>query len=277
VERRADDRDRPDERRMSFFEHLEELRQRLKIVILAFIVSFIVILTFSIQPVAIGTTTIYLPLPTTDQGRTIPAQLIILLNHSLVQGSASLVVLTPGEAVVAQLKVAMFLAAVITSPITTYEFWRFVAPALRPNERRLIFRITAPVVALFLAGVVVSLLVVLPFTFPFLYAFAAAFGASTFLQLDEFLDFVLWFSLAFGLSFELPVVMYGLSYLGIVAPDFWRKNWRYAAIAIFIFGAVITPDGSGVTMMLVSIPMLFLYVAGYVAVVQRTKRLASKG
>ena len=259
---------------MTFFEHLEELRTRLKVVIAAFIIAFVLMLTLAIEPVAIGQTRIYLPVPTANQGQTIPAQLIVLLNHSLVQGSAVLTVLTPWEAVIAQLKVAMFLAAVLISPLSTYEFWRFVAPALKPSERRLIFRITAPVVALFLAGVLVSLLVVLPFTFPFLYAFAYSFGATPLLRLDEFLDFVLWFSLAFGLAFELPVVMYGLSYLGIISPEFWKKNWRYATIAIFIFGAVITPDGSGVTMMLVSIPMLFLYVAGYVAVVQRSKHVA---
>jgi len=261
---------------MSFFEHLEELRQRLKVVIAAFIIVFGLMMTLGIQPVTIGSVQVPLPIPTGDQGRTIPAQLIVLLNHSLVQGSAVLTVLTPWEAVIAQLKVAMFLAAVITSPITTYEFWRFVAPALKPSERRLIFKITFPVVALFFAGILVSLLVVLPFTFPFLYAFASSFGALPLLQLSEFLDFVLWFSLAFGLAFELPVVMYGLSYLGIVSPEFWKKNWRYATIAIFIFGAVITPDGSGVTMMLVSIPMLFLYVAGYIAVVQRSKRVESR-
>lgn len=259
---------------MTFFEHLEELRRRLKVVIVAFILAFVFMLTFSIQPVYLSQTPIWMPLPTANQGETIPAQFIVLLNHSLVQGSAILVVLTPWEAVIAQLKVAMFLAAVITSPVTTYEFWRFVAPALKPSERRLIFRISTPVVALFLIGVLVSLLVVLPFTFPFLYAFAFSFGAQPFLRLEEFLDFVLMFSLAFGLSFELPVVMYGLSYLGIVTPDFWKRNWRYATIAIFIFGAVITPDGSGVTMMLVSIPMLFLYLAGYVAVARRNKHMA---
>lgn len=276
MERRADDRDRPEERRMSFFEHLEELRQRLKIVIVGFIVAVIVILTFGIQPVTIGDTTLLMPVPTLEPGQTIPAQLIRFLYGSLVQGSAELTVLAGPEAIVVYFKVAMFLAAVLISPLSTYEFWRFVAPALKASERRLITRLTVPVVALFLSGVLVSLLVVLPFTFPFLYSFASSLGATPLLQLDGFLDFVLWFSLAFGLSFELPVVMYGLSYLGIVAPDFWKKNWRYAAIAIFIFGAVITPDGSGITMMLVSIPMLFLYVVGYVAVVRRTKHLASK-
>jgi sec-independent protein translocase protein TatC len=261
---------------MSFFEHLEELRQRLKVVIAAFLVAFIVMLVFSIQPVEIAGTTAYLPLPTADQGRTIPAQFIVLLSRSLVQESANLTVLGPAEAIVAQFKVAMFLAAVITSPISTYEFWRFVAPALKPNERRLIVRVTLPVVVLFLSGVLVSLLVVLPFVFPFLYGFAASLGATALLKLDDFLDFVLWFSIAFGLAFELPVVMYALSYLGIVTPEFWKTNWRYAIIAIFIFGAVVTPDGSGITMVLVSAPMLVLYAAGYVAVVQRSKHLAMK-
>jgi len=259
---------------MTFFEHLEELRRRLKVAVGVFIVAFVFMLTFSIQPTSLGQTAIWLPVPTADQGQTIPAQFIVLLNHSLVQGSAVLVVLTPWEAVIAQLKVGMFLAAVITSPVTTYEFWRFIAPGLKPRERRLVFRIATPVVSLFLLGVLVSLLVVLPFTFPFLYAFARAFGAQPFLRFEDFLDFVLMFSLAFGLSFELPVVMYGLSYLGIVQPEFWKRNWRYAAIAIFIFGAVITPDGSGVTMMLVAMPMLALYVAGYIAVARRAKKIA---
>lgn len=258
---------------MTFFEHLEELRARVKIVIVAFILVFVVMLTFSFQPIYISQTPVWLPLPTLQQNQTIPSQFINLLNRSLVQGSAQLVVLTAPEAVVVQLKVAMFLAAVLTAPVTTVEFWRFLAPALKPSERRLIFRLSAPVVVLFLAGVLMSLLVVLPFTFPFLYSFAFPIGARPFLRLEEFLDFVLMFSLGFGLAFELPVVMYGLSYLGLVEPAFWKKNWRYAAVAIFVFGAVITPDGSGVTMMLVSIPMLFLYAGGYVAIVFRKRRL----
>jgi sec-independent protein translocase protein TatC len=276
VERSADETGRREERRMSFFEHLEELRQRLKVVVVVFLVVFVIMLGFAIEPVAVAGTTVYLPVPAVDQRITIPGQLIALLDTSIVRGSANLTVLSPAEAFVASVKVAMFLAAVITSPVSTYEFWQFLAPGLKQNERRLIVRVTLPVVALFIAGVVVSLLVVLPFTFTFLYSFAGAIGATALLQLDGFLDFVLWFSLAFGLAFELPVVMYALSYLGIVPPEFWKKNWRYATIAIFVFGAVITPDGSGITMMLVALPMLFLYVAGYVAVVQRHKHVAGQ-
>lgn len=272
MDRQDDEEDRPEGRRMSFFEHLEELRQRLKVVIAAFLVAFIVMLVFSIQPVVVAGTTAYLPVPSVEPGRTIPAQFIVLLNSSLVRGSASPTVFGPGEAIVAQLKVAMFLAAVITSPVSTYEFWRFVAPALKPNERRLIARIVLPVVVLFVSGVLMALLVVLPFMIPFLYGFAKDLGATALLKLDDFFDFVLWFSIAFGVAFELPVVMYGLSYLGVVKPEFWKSNWRYTVIGIFVFGAVVTPDGSGVTMMLVSGPMLVLYVAGYGAVALHSRR-----
>src|SRR3989454_10839793 len=107
------------------------------------------------------------------------------------------VVLTPWEPVIVQFKVALFLAIVAISPISTYEFWRFVAPALRPKEKRLILRVSIPVVLLFLGGGVMSLVVVLPFTFTFLYGVAIAVGAAPLLQLPGFLDLVLLFSLAF--------------------------------------------------------------------------------
>lgn len=119
-----------------------------------------------------------------------------------------------------------------------------------------------------------SFLVVLPFTFTFLYGIAIAMGAQPFLQLQEFLDFVLLFSLAFGIAFELPVIMYGLTVLGVVDADFWKRHWRFAVVGIFFFGAAITPDGSGVTMMLVAVPMLGLYAGGYAAIRLRLRRSA---
>ena len=70
------------------------------------------------------------------------------------------------------------------------------------------------------------------------------------------------FTIAFGLSYQLPVVMWASTKSGIVEPRFWRQNMRYALVAIIIFGAAITPDGSGVTMWFVSGPMIALYFLG---------------
>ena len=259
-----------EDRPRSFFEHLEEVRSRLKVVVYALLLAFIFFLLFVFRYIDLGGLGLWLPLPSLNPQESISSQFLVAMRSWLVRpvdGTViALIVLNPWEAVVVQFKIALFLSAVAISPVSTYEFWRFVAPALKPKEKRMIVRVSVPVVLLFLAGVAMSLLVVLPFTFPFLYGIAIALGATPFLQLQEFLDFVLLFSLAFGAAFELPVIMYGLSVLGIVEPTFWKRNWRYSAVAIFIFGAVITPDGSGVTMMLVSIPMLVLYAAGYAVI-----------
>ncbi len=262
---------------IGFFEHLEEARKRLKVVVWAFVVAFAVFLVFSFQYVVVLGIPMWLPLPTLNLQESIAQQFFVAVRTWLVPPYVRPAVFTAWEAVIVQFKVALFLAIVATSPISTYEFWRFIAPALRPKEKRLIVRVSLPVVLLFLAGVAMSFVVVLPFTFPFLYSVAIAMGAEPFLQLGEFLDFVLLFSLAFGVAFELPVIMYGLSVLGIVSPEFWKKHWRFAAIAIFFFGAAITPDGSGVTMMMVALPMLALYVAGYAAVWVRLWNRDRKG
>ncbi len=271
--------DAPRERSASlrFFEHLEEARGRLRVAVCAFLVAFGVFLFFSFQYVVVFGVPMWLPLPTLNLQEDIAQQFFVALRAWLVPPYVNPVVLTPWEPVIVQFKVALFLAIVATSPISTYEFWRFVAPALRPKEKQLIVRLSVPVVLLFLAGVAVSFLVVLPLTFSFLYGIAIAMGAQPLLQIQEFLDFVILFSLGFGAAFELPVVMYGLSALGIVDAAFWKRHWRFATVAIFIFGAVITPDGSGVTMMLVSIPMLFLYVGGYVAIRLRARSGARLG
>jgi sec-independent protein translocase protein TatC len=177
----------------------------------------------------------------------------------------------PWDAYVVMFKVAFFLAVVAGSPFIVYEMGEFIRPALRPSERRLILRITLPILLLFLAGVTMCFVIVLPFTFNLLFSVQNLMGAN-FLVLygDNFIDFVLLFSLAFGVAFQLPVVMYGLSAVGLVAADFWRRHWRVATAGIFLFGAVITPDGSGVTMILVSLPMLALYLVGY-AVARRAQ------
>jgi sec-independent protein translocase protein TatC len=72
--------------------------------------------------------------------------------------------------------------------------------------------------------------------------------------------------LAFGLAFELPAIMYALSLTGVVDAAFWKKNFRYAVIIFVIFGAIITPDGGGVSMWLVVAPMVVLYLIGLLVI-----------
>jgi sec-independent protein translocase protein TatC len=271
--------DRPSERRMTFFEHLEELRQRLKVVLAAVLVFFVLFVTTAGAFVDIGSARIPMLVPALGPRETpIANQFFLWLKGFLVPAqidgqTVSFTFRAPWDGVVVQLKTALFLALMVTSPLTAYEVGRFVGPALKPSERRLLFRVTLPILVLFLAGVLLCLVVVLPFTFSLLYTYQTALGANLLLLFaDDFISFVLLFMLAFGLAFELPVLMYGLTALGIISSEFWKKNWRFAAIAIFVFGAIITPDGSGITMFLVALPMLALYVLGYAASVRLERR-----
>ena len=91
----------------------------------------------------------------------------------------------------------------------------------------------------------------------------------------DFVSFILQFLLAFGISFQLPLIMFAISQSGITDSKFWRKNIRYAIVAIVIFGAIITPDGCGVTMWFIAGPMIGLYLAGML-IVERKERQTIK-
>jgi sec-independent protein translocase protein TatC len=129
-----------------------------------------------------------------------------------------------------------------------------------------IIKIVLPIFLLFIFGVVFSYLLVIPFTLNFLYKYGESIGAETFLTVNDFITFVLQFILGFGIAFQLPVIMYVLSLSGLTDSKFWQKNFRYAIIIITIFGAVITPDGTGVTMWFVALPMIALYALGIIAI-----------
>jgi sec-independent protein translocase protein TatC len=129
-----------------------------------------------------------------------------------------------------------------------------------------LFKVILPMSLLFIFGVVFSYLLVIPLTLNFLYKYGESIGAETFLTVDGFITFVLQFILGFGIAFQLPVLMYVLSLSGLTDSKFWQKNFRYAIIIITIFGAVITPDGSGVTMWFIALPMIALYALGIVAI-----------
>ena len=112
---------------------------------------------------------------------------------------------------------------------------------------------------------------VIPYILDFLYKYGESAGLVTFLNIMDFVTFVLQFLLAFGLSFQLPMIMYATTASGMTDAKFWRKNIRYAIVIIVIFGAIITPDGSGITMWFIAGPMIALYLGG-MAIIERKER-----
>jgi len=250
-------------------QHLDELRKRvLRTVIIIGIIT-IFILTFHAEPFSIAGTTLYYPTP--DPLDNIAAQITNHMKNTLVPEDVQLIQTAPGQAFFAQVYIAALVGIVAGMPIIIKELVGFIKPALKENEINVSRSISIPALGLFVIGCVFSYYYVIPYILEFLYQYGESSGLLTLLNVMDFVTFVLQFLLAFGLSFQLPLVMYAVSFSGMVDSNFWRKNIRYAIVAIVIFGAVITPDGTGVTMWFVSAPMIALYIAGMV-VIERKER-----
>ncbi|MGI0073345.1 MAG: twin-arginine translocase subunit TatC [Nitrosotalea sp.] len=258
---------------MTFMEHLNELRKRVfKMAIAVGIVTFF-ILVFHLTPFAYNG--IHLYYPTFSPFNNIAAQLTVVMKHQLLPPSVQLIQTAPGQAFFAQFYVAVLFGIVLGMPVIIKEFMGFLSPALHKKEIRIIRSITIPAIALFIAGCLFSYFVVTPFMLEFLYKYGQSAGLLTFLNIVDFINFVLQFLLAFGISFQLPLIMYAITVSGMIDEKFWRKNIKWAIIAIVILGAAITPDGSGVTMWFVAGPLIGLYLIGMVLSERHANQIAT--
>ncbi len=251
--------------------HLDELRSRiLRIVIVVGIIT-VFILTFHIYPVEIGGIQLYYPTP--EPLDNIAAQITNYMKDQLVPEQVQLIQTAPGQAFFAQMYIAALVGFVLSMPVIIKEFTGFIRPALKEREINVSRSIAFPALGLFIAGCLFSYFLVVPYILDFLYKYGESSGLVTFLNIMDFVSFVLQFLLAFGLSFQLPLVMYAATVSGLTDAVFWRKNIRYAIVIIVIFGAVITPDGSGVTMWFIAGPMIALYVAGMFFIERRERKI----
>lgn len=184
------------------------------------------------------------------------------LIDKLPQG-AHLIAVEVASPFFAPLKLAFFVAVVVTMPWLLYQAWAFVAPGLYKRERRLALPLLVSAVLLFYAGCAFAFFVVLPAVFGFLAAVTPE-GVAMMTDINAYLSFVLVIFLAFGISFQLPVALVILVLLGWVTPAQLRE-WRgYAIVGIFVLAAIITPPDV-ISQLLLAIPMCLLYEAGIIA------------
>ena len=250
-------------------QHLEELRKRLLRIVLIIGIITAFILTFHAEPIQLGEITLYYPTP--EPLNNIAAQITDHMKENLVPEDVQLIQTAPGQAFFAQVYIAALVGIMVGMPVIIKELVGFIKPALKEKEVNVSRTISLPALGLFIAGCVFSYNLVIPYILEFLYRYGESAGLVTFLNVIDFVTFVLQFLLAFGFSFQLPLVMYAISVSGAVDAEFWRKNIRYAIVVIVIFGAIITPDGSGVTMWFIAGPMIALYAAG-MAIIERKER-----
>ena len=259
------DRERP------LMEHLQELRVR--VVRIAIAVGIITALTITLSIHIFDLNGYKIPLPYPDPLNNIAIQVMFTMKENLLPENVSLIQIAPGQAFFAQIYVAALLGVIFAMPVIVRELAAFIGPGLQQHEKATVKTITVPAIGLFAAGCLFSYFVVIPYILDFLYKYGESIGVKTFLNITEFVSFVMQFLIAFGLSYQLPIIMWATSVSEMVESRFWRDNIRYAIIIIAVFGAVITPDGSGVTMWFVAGPMLVLYLLGMLFIESKLKNL----
>jgi sec-independent protein translocase protein TatC len=274
---------------MSIREHIDELRSRL----LRIVISIMIITIFSMS-FGIKTFTLYYPMvdnnnnnssngiqlfyPYPDPFHNIAIQITSFMEKTLLPPEVDLIQTAPGQAFFAQVYVSFLVGIIGSIPIIIKEIFGFISPAIGNQTKKFgIINVFLPIISLFITGIVFSYIVVIPFTLNFLYKYGQAIGVATFLNINDFISFVLQFFLGFGIAFELPIVMYAIALTDIIETRFWRNNFRYAALILVIFGAIITPDGSGITMWFVAGPMITLYLIGMIAIERRDKIRGRRG
>jgi sec-independent protein translocase protein TatC len=214
---------------MSLFDHLDELRKRLIIIV---IVNFVAaILLFS--------------------------QTEIIMSYLLeVNPGMELVYTTPSELLTVYIQLSLILAVTICSPITVYQVWAFIEKGLYEKEKKAILFTLIFGVVFFIIGVAFCYFMVLPTTLEFFVRIAIE-EVSSMLSIQSYVSFVNMMLLAFGLVFEMPVIIFLLSKLGIIKPAFLKKNRGIIIVAIFIFASIITPPDV-ISQLMLGIPMVIL-------------------
>ncbi len=243
--------DNPDDAKMPLMEHLIELRKRLLISSVAFVIAFLVcyhfakdIYSFLVQPLA-----------------------VILASKG---GDRKMIYTALTEAFLTYVKVAAFSAVFVCFPVWAGQLWAFVAPGLYKKERRafLPFLLATPV--LFVAGASSVYYLVLPMAWKFFLSFETTGPDNSGLpiqleaKVSDYLSLVMKLILAFGIAYQMPVLFSLLARVGIISAADLRAKRRYAIVGVFVAAAIMTPPDI-ISQLSLAIPMLVLYEVSILA------------
>ena len=223
-----------DNTELPLLEHLAELRRRLFAAIIALLIG------------AAG-------------GLLITPQVIRWLVHPLQGGQV--IVLSPTEAPIIYFKVALLLGFVLAMPYILYQVYAFLAPGLKPNERR-VFLVGIPAaILLFLLGAAFTLQVLVPLSMPVLMSFLAGIVSPNY-SLEEYISFLTTLLFWMGLLFQTPLVIYFMARMGWITPNRLSGLRKIIIFVAALIAAAITPTTDPVTMLLVTGPFVVLYEVG---------------
>jgi len=229
--------------RMSFFEHLVDLRKRLISALIGVGVGMGVGLAVSQYFIDF----IVKPMQTALRANHLDDK----LYYTSPAGYFSLVI-----------SLGLYLGIVLAMPWVLYQIWQFVAPGLYKHERRGVAGFIIPSMFLFLGGIAFGYFIVLPTMLNFLVGMTTNGPIKPLISINEYFDLILIVLVGLGIIFELPVLIFILSLFGIVTPKFLLKNFRYAMLIITVLAAIATPTPDATTMLIFMAAMVLLYLLG---------------
>lgn len=214
---------------MNLFGHLDELRKRLTVIAVVNLVASAVLFT----------------------------KADFVLDYFLaINPGMELVFITPSELLVVYFQLSLIMALILCSPVTFYEIWAFVEKGLYRKEKIYISLTLVFGVIFFIGGVAFCYFMVLPTTLKFFMRIAIS-DVSSMISIKSYISFINTMLLYFGAVFEMPVLVFLLSKLEILTPDFLRKNRGLLIVVIFILAAVITPPDV-ISQIMLAVPMILL-------------------
>jgi len=249
--------------RMSFLEHLEELRKRIIQTLIGLVIAYALCLLFARQLFG---------------WMTQPVKRAFEMIEGICQFDAplKLVAITPSEQFnLIYLKVPLLAAVFVASPWLVYQAWGFIAPGLYQRERRWARPFIFCITGLFVLGGLFGYFVVLRFALTFLIGIGCEIDIQPMITVSSYFSTFVMVELGLGVVFQMPVLIFFLTLLRIVNPSLLLENLRYAILAIFILAAVITPTPDVFNMILFAAPMILLFYVGigasYLLILKREK------
>jgi len=245
---------------MSFLEHLEALRWHLMRAVIAILTLAIVL--FFYREIVFDH---FLFAPKHPDFWTY--RMLCLLSDYLNMGDALCIKELPFELINTELSgqftmhiwVSFVAGFILAAPYVLWEIWRFIKPALHEKERKYSKGVVFFSSLLFFAGVLFGYYVIVPLSINFLGSYQVSSDVKNMIAMDSFVSTVTTITFASGIVFELPIVIYFLTQIGLMTPQFMRTYRKHAMVIILIVAAVITPSPDVTSQLLVAFPLYLLY------------------
>lgn len=245
-----------------FWDHLDELAKRLRRILIVVFVATIVFSTLPSDPQTL------LKLDFTDYRPVVSIILEIIQNRLLPEG-VNLIAFNWLDAFYIYILVSLALGILVTLPYIAYQLYQFIMPALYVNERRYAVRFILAFVALFSVGALYAYFLLLPTTFRVLYRFVYQTRISPLYSVKDFFNMVALGLVGSGLFYTFPIVVYMLVKADLIEVDTLKSNRKQVFVVLAVLTAILTPDPTPFSMLLMSIPFYLLYEVT-IQILQRT-------